>query len=222
MRLLAAEIGKGKLLFYDLARRQQADAMHSCKKCKGSKTVRHKKAVTVLVERGARAGDRIVLRGEGEQYVSVKNLVLLPLANVDSLSQPGQQAGDIILMIQLASHPTFKLIPNSNDLRVSISINLAEALLGFERVVLTHLDGRGLRVKAPPPGHDGHRVYSHGDEVVVKGEGFPGRRSHLIGDLIVKVLVEMPTTLQMAALDNGQLNVSPEVKIAISESSSSS
>jgi DnaJ-class molecular chaperone len=41
-----------------------------CKKCKGSKTVRQKKTVTVLVERGARTGDRIVLRGEGEEYVS--------------------------------------------------------------------------------------------------------------------------------------------------------
>lgn len=47
-------------------------SVYSCKKCKGSKTTRQKKAVTVLVERGARTGDRIVLRGEGEEYVSVQ------------------------------------------------------------------------------------------------------------------------------------------------------
>lgn len=160
----------------------------SCKKCKGTKTVRQKKPVTVLVERGARTGDRIVLRGEGEEY-------------------PGQQAGDIILVIHIVPHSYFKLIPNTNDLKVSISITLAEALLGFERVVLTHLDGRGLRVRVPSPGSPAHRVFCHGDELIIKGEGFPGRRSHLIGDLRVRILLEMPTAEHMASINPEQQSV---------------
>ncbi|KAK9893659.1 DnaJ-domain-containing protein [Cystobasidium minutum MCA 4210] len=157
----------------------------ACKKCKGSKTVKQKKTVTAYVERGARSGDRIVLRGEGEQY-------------------PGQQAGDIILIIKTKPHPTFSLIPGTDDLQVSVSINLTEALLGFERVLLTHLDGRGLRVTSPSPGSPGHRVYGHGDEVTIRGEGFPGRRSHLTGDLIVTILVEMPTADFMTSLTDEQ------------------
>lgn len=91
---------------------------------------------------------------------------------------------------------------------MSISINLAEALLGFERVVLTHLDGRGLRVTAPSPSSSGHRVYGHGDEMTIKGEGFPSRRSHVTGDLVVRVLVEMPTTNFMSGLSADQRLVS--------------
>lgn len=91
---------------------------------------------------------------------------------------------------------------------MSVSINLAEALLGFERVVLTHLDGRGLRVTAPSPGSPGHRVYGHGDEMTIKGEDFPSRRSHITGDLVVRVLVEMPTTDFMSALPADQRLVS--------------
>jgi len=179
--------------------------MGSCKKCKGAKTIRQKKAVTVFVERGARTGDRIVLRGEGEEYVSYPLDLEHGLDSenlTDCAIQPGQQAGDIILMVHIEAHSSFKLVPNTNDLKVAVSINLAEALLGFTRVVLTHLDGRGLRVKSPAPGTPGHRVFSHGDELVIKGEGFPGRRSHLIGDLLVKIQLEMPTTEQMATLDS--------------------
>lgn len=117
------------------------------------------------------------------------------------MPQPGQQAGDIILIVHITPHPTFKLIPTTNDLKVSISITLSEALLGFERVVLTHLDGRGLRIRVPSPGRPGCRVLKHGDELLIKGEGFPGRRSHLIGDLLVKIQLEMPTTEYMASLE---------------------
>ena len=111
-------------------------------------------------------------------------------------------------MVNVENHSTFTLVPNSNDLKVSISINLAEALLGFERGVLTHLDGRGLRVKAPSPGAPGHRVFSHSETLVIKGEGFPGRRSHLIGDLLAKIQLEMPTAEHMATLDLSQRLVS--------------
>lgn len=80
--------------------------------------------------------------------------------------------------------------------------------MGFERVLLTHLDGRGLRVTSPSPGSPGHRVYGHGDEVTIRGEGFPGRRSHLTGDLIVTILVEMPTADFMTSLTDEQRLVS--------------
>lgn len=112
-------------------------------------------------------------------------------------------------MVNIENHPSFTLVPNTNDLKVSISINLSEALLGFERVVLTHLDGRGLRVKSPPPGTSGHRVFSHGELLVIQGEGFPGRRSHLIGDLLAKIQLEMPTAAHKASLDSSQRLASP-------------
>lgn len=40
-----------------------------CKKCKGERTVPDKKRVEVQVERGMHAGERIVVKGEGDESV---------------------------------------------------------------------------------------------------------------------------------------------------------
>jgi DnaJ-class molecular chaperone len=76
------------------------------------------------------------------------------------------------------------------NLHTTISLTLSESLLGFDRLVLVHLDKRGLRVHQPAPGEKGWRVLKAGDLVVIKGEGLwrKGER----GDLICKVEVEMP------------------------------
>jgi DnaJ-class molecular chaperone len=43
--------------------------IHRCKKCKGEKTVKEKKAVDVLVERGMSHNQKIVMKGEADQQV---------------------------------------------------------------------------------------------------------------------------------------------------------
>lgn len=153
----------------------------ACKKCKGAKVIKQKNEVNLFIDRGSRSGDRIVLRGEGEQY-------------------PEQQPGDIILQLRIAEHPSFSLVPGSLDLQTQITLTLSEALLGFNRLILTHLDGRGLVVDQPPPGRRGFKVFKTGDIVRIQGEGFPKRKSELRGDLLAKITVEMPTAQQMNAL----------------------
>lgn len=153
----------------------------ACKKCKGNRTVKQKNKVTVFIDRGSRTGDRIVLRGEGEQY-------------------PNQKPGDIILQLRVAEHASFTLVPVTDDLQTEVTLTLSEALLGFERLVLTHLDGRGLMVDQPPPGERGFKVFKTGDIVRIRGEGFPRRKSEHRGDLLARVTVEMPTVQQMIAL----------------------
>lgn len=153
----------------------------ACKKCKGTKTISSKTRVGVYIERGAQTGDRIVLRGEGDQY-------------------PDQRPGDVILIIMLLPHISFVLVPQTIHLQTEVTLTLSEALLGFDRLLLTHLDGRGIRVSQPPPGQPGHRVFSDGDVFKVKGEGYPKRKSETRGDLVIRVEVEMPTSKDMAAL----------------------
>lgn len=153
----------------------------ACKKCKGARTVKDKNRVTVYIDRGSRSGDRIVLRGEGEQY-------------------PDQTPGDIILSLRLADHGSFTLVSGSDNLQTDITLTLSEALLGFERLILTHLDGRGLTVNQPPPGQKGYKVFKTGEIVRIRGEGFPKRKSESKGDLLARVTVEMPTVQQMVAL----------------------
>lgn len=50
----------------------------------------------------------------------------------------------------------------------TVSITLSEALLGFSRILVTHLDGRGITVKS----HE-NKIIDSGDTIVIKGEGMP-------------------------------------------------
>src|SRR3982751_1106125 len=99
-----------------------------CKKCKGERTVEEKKVLELYIPRGSIQGDRIVLAGEADEA-------------------PGQEPGDLIFELTEAEHEVFRRA--GNDLQADLHITLAEALTGFNRVVLTHLDGRGLSLKIP-------------------------------------------------------------------------
>jgi DnaJ family protein A protein 2 len=119
--------------------------------------------------------------------------------------------GDVIIQLKLLPHPTFSLrtSPRGADLVADISVTLSESLLGFERLVLTHLDGRGLRVRRPGPGKPGYRILREGDVVTVKNEGLivkPG--SNTRGDLYLRVHVEKLTEEYMSSLPAEKLAVS--------------
>ncbi|GAA5956713.1 hypothetical protein JCM8115_000656 [Rhodotorula mucilaginosa] len=156
----------------------------ACKKCKGERTVPDKKRVEVQVERGMHAGERIVVKGEGDE------------------SPDSSAPGDLYIIVRPLPHPTFQLVPPSPasrtadrraaDLHTTLSLTLSESLLGFNRLILVHLDGRGLRACQPSPGEKGWRVLQSGDEVVIPQEGMPSRYG-VRGDLKCTIEVEMPT-----------------------------
>ncbi|BGP03620.1 protein of heat shock protein DnaJ family [Rhodotorula toruloides] len=151
----------------------------ACKKCKGTRTVKEKKRVEFYLERGMHFGETIVLKGEGDE-------------SPDSCSP-----GDLHIIVRPLPHPTFSIVPPPHhrsdrpaDLSTTLSLTLSESLLGFSRLILIHLDGRGLRVNQPAPGQRGWRVLKTGDEVVVPGEGM--WRKGEKGDLVLKIEVAMP------------------------------
>jgi DnaJ family protein A protein 2 len=115
-----------------------------------------------------REGDRIVLEGEADQA-------------------PGQEPGDIVFHIVEEEHPTFRRA--GADLTATIDVTLAEALTGFSRVVIKHLDGRGIEITHPKtPGE----VLSPGQVLKVPGEGMPLKRSDGRGDLYLVVNIKFP------------------------------
>jgi DnaJ family protein A protein 2 len=124
--------------------------------------------------------------------------------------QPDQKPGDVILILTVEDHDTITLDKKNNNLFSEVTLTLSEALLGFDRLLLTHLDGRGIRVNQPAPGQPGYKVFSTGDVVKVEGEGFPKRKSPVRGDLFLKVTVTMPTKEEMEALASKHLAVSLE------------
>ena len=115
-----------------------------------------------------REGDKIILEGEADQV-------------------PDQEPGNIIFGLVQTEHETYKRA--GADLLAEIEITLAESLCGFSRVVVRHLDGRGLHIAHPQPKA---RVLEPGQVIKVVGEGMPYKKSELKGDLYLVVKVQFP------------------------------
>ncbi|KIM33511.1 hypothetical protein M408DRAFT_326207 [Serendipita vermifera MAFF 305830] len=151
-----------------------------CKKCKGEKTTKEKKRLELQIEPGMPDEYHIVLHGEGDQ-------------------EPEMTPGDVIFVLKCKEHDAFERA--GADLLAHVRITLSEALLGFSRVVLTHLDGRGIRFDSRAQ-EGGKKIYKSGDTVVIRGEGMPiwkkdaPRRASGApvekGDLFILFEVEMP------------------------------
>ena len=115
-----------------------------------------------------REGDKIILEGEADQV-------------------PEQEPGDIVFSLVQMEHKTFRRA--GADLSAEIEITLAESLCGFSRVVMKHLDGRGLHIQHP---QSNTGVLRPGQVIKVVGEGMPQKKSDLKGDLYLEVKVQFP------------------------------
>lgn len=137
-----------------------------CKKCKGKRTTQEKKVLEIYIPRGSMQGERIVLEGEADQY-------------------PDQTPGDIVFTLVEEPHDTFNRL--GYDLSAELKVTLAEALSGFNRVVLKHLDGRGISIDRPQG-----KLLRPGDCIKIPGEGMPMKRGEAKGDLYLLVDIEFP------------------------------
>jgi DnaJ family protein A protein 2 len=137
-----------------------------CKKCKGKRTTSEKKVLEIYIPRGAREGERIVLEGEADQV-------------------PDQTPGDIVFTLVEEDHEIFQRA--GDDLSAELNVSLSEALTGFSRVVLKHLDGRGIHLNHPQG-----KVLKPGQILKIAGEGMPLKKSDLKGDLYLVVKIEFP------------------------------
>ena len=84
-------------------------------------------------------------------------------------------------------HETFRRA--GANLSAEIEITLAECLCGFSRVVMKHLDGRGLHIQHTQPDSG---VLEPGQVIKVMGEGMPQKKGDLKGDLYLVVKVKFP------------------------------
>ncbi len=139
-----------------------------CKKCRGEKVLEVRKPLELYIPPGSCEGDRIVLQGEADQL-------------------PDQEPGDIIFELTEAPHETFRRA--GADLAADLHVTLSEALTGLDRVVLTHLDGRGIQIRTAQPGG---RLLRPEQVLKVAGEGMPKKRSDARGDLYLVVKIKFP------------------------------
>jgi len=133
-----------------------------CKKCKGAKVTQGKAKLNVDIQPGMRDGQKLVFKEQSDCVPGCK------------------KAGNLIIQLKLKQHETIQV--KNNDLKVQAHVTLSEALLGLDRAVFTHLDGRSIRVKTQ---HG--NVIRPGDVCVLRLEGIPGYMGDRDGDLYIQV-----------------------------------
>lgn len=118
------------------------------------------KDVDVKIPVGLSEGQQIRLKGQG-------------------MPGPNGTAGDLLITVSIAPHPTFKL--DGIDLRLDLPITLYEALLGGKVRVPTLDSAVELAI---PPGTNSGRTFR------LKGKGIPSKQGR--GDLFATVRIMLP------------------------------
>jgi len=129
----------------------------------GEKRVRlpTSKELNVKIPAGVSEGQQIRLRGQGE-------------------TAPGHPPGDLLITVQIAPHPFFKV--DGSDLRVDLPITLYEAVLGGKVRVPTL--GGAVDLSIP-------KNTSSGRTFRLKGKGLP-KPAGTSGDLFVTTRIMLP------------------------------
>jgi len=102
-----------------------------------ARRLKEKTRQETFVEKGMTDRQQIVLAGAGDQQVFSVSFTMYSYLRY---SQPGIPAGDVIFVLKASPHESFER--SGNDLLTNITITLSEALLGFSRIIPTHIDGR--------------------------------------------------------------------------------
>ncbi|MBN8812707.1 MULTISPECIES: molecular chaperone DnaJ [Sphingomonas] len=138
-----------------------------CRDCRGEGRTDKTKTLKINVPPGVDEGTRIRLQGEGEAGAR------------------GAPAGDLYIFLHVKKHAIFER--EGTNLFAHAPISFTTAALGGE-IVLPGLDGEKHVVKIAPGTQSGR-------EVRQRGAGMPVLQGRGRGDLVVELVVEMPTKL---------------------------
>ncbi len=101
----------------------------------------------------------------------------------------GGQAGDLYIKVNVKSHSVFKR--DGSNLNLDVHVKLSDALLGMTYELKT-LEGKIIEVKIP-------EGVNHGELLRIRGKGVPS--GHGRGDIIMRVLIKMPSKLSKKSKD---------------------
>jgi molecular chaperone DnaJ len=137
-----------------------------CLTCRGETRVSSERVLNVKVPAGVEHGTRIRCTGEGDA------------------GRAGGPRGDLYVVLSVRAHNFFER--NGQDLRCVIPISFPQAALGAE-IEMPGIDGP-VALKIPEGTQSGR-------ELRIRGRGVPYVNEKGRGDLIVKVLVQVPKKL---------------------------
>lgn len=124
--------------------------------------------LAITIPSGVKPGQRLKLRSEGDAPPS------------------GQQFGDLYVIVAIAEHTLFKRV--ENDVHLELPLNFSDAVNGVVAEIPTLTGKASLRIPAGTPSGQIFRL---------KGKGFPtvGQSGAAMGDMLVKVLIDVPRDL---------------------------
>jgi molecular chaperone DnaJ len=143
-----------------------------CQTCRGETRAPVEVKMKVRVPPGVEDGTRIRYAGEGDT------------------GRGGGPKGDLYIVLQVRAHDFFER--NGYDLQCVIPISFPQATLGAE-FEIPGIDGP-VEIKVPEGTQSGR-------EIRVRGRGVPYLNDRGSGDLIVKVVVQIPRKLSRAQKD---------------------
>jgi molecular chaperone DnaJ len=140
-----------------------------CPTCRGETRVSKENKLHVKVPPGVETGTRIRYAGEGDA------------------GRAGAPKGDLYVVLSIRSHEYFQR--DGHNLRCVLPISFPQAALGAEIEIPAIGGNVTLKIPEGTPS---------GKELRVRGKGVPFLNERGSGDLIVKVLVEIPKKLNRA------------------------
>ena len=138
-----------------------------CNNCSGNGKVQTNENVTVKIPKGVDDGTRIRLSGKGEAGLK------------------GGTSGDLYLFISIDNHNIFKR--SDENLYYELPISFSDAALGTS-VEVPSIDGGKSKIKIPAG-------TQHGKQFRLKGKGMPILRRSIFGDLYIRVVTQIPSSL---------------------------
>ena len=137
-----------------------------CQKCKGRGAVDTRKRLKISIPAGINHGQKIKMTGEGEA------------------GENGGSPGDLYIVVYVKPHPIF--VREEYDIHCEVPISITTAALGGDIEVPTLTGKVKLHI---PPGSQNNRVFR------LKNQGIQRLNSMHRGNLLVKIIVEIPTNL---------------------------
>ncbi len=138
-----------------------------CSSCRGNGKIQGSENVTVKIPKGVDDGTRIRLSGKGEA------------------GSKGGSNGDLYLFISIDNHSIFKR--QEEHLYYELPVTFSDAALGTT-VEVPSIDGGKSKIKIPAG-------TQHGKQFRLKGKGMPILRRNILGDLYIRVVTQVPTSL---------------------------
>eukprot|EP00929_Paragymnodinium_shiwhaense_P019061 TRINITY_DN13112_c0_g2_i1.p1 TRINITY_DN13112_c0_g2~~TRINITY_DN13112_c0_g2_i1.p1 ORF type:complete len:490 (+),score=114.90 TRINITY_DN13112_c0_g2_i1:82-1551(+) len=149
-----------------------APPQNICKTCRGRGSTKQRTTFDIDIKPGAADGQEFRFQGQADEKLN-------------------HDPGDVVVMLREKEHATFQRVHDM--LMMTKKVSLAEALCGFQFNV-KFLDGEDIVVRS----REGN-VLQPGDFVVVKGKGMPRPQGKQHGDLLVRIQVDFPTTIDKEA-----------------------